>query len=77
MRLEKKLNVKSIIFIKEEAQKRFSLNPTDLPTLALEREQYDIRVENTRLKEENDILRQKMDLSLTYIKEKKENKDKE
>ena len=71
----KELDVKSIIFMKEEAQKRFSLNPTDLPTLALEKEQYDIRVENTRLKEENDILRQKMDLLLTFIKEHKENKD--
>lgn len=66
------LDVKSIIFMKEEAGKRFSLNPEDIPTLALEKENYDIRVENTRLKEENEVLRQKMDAILTYIKEHKE-----
>ena len=66
------LDVKSIIFMKEEAGKRFSLNPEDLPTIALERESYDIRVENTRLKEENEILKQKMDALLTFIKEHKE-----
>ena len=64
-------DVKSIIFMKEEAGKRFSLNPDDMPTLALEQEKYDIRVENTRLKEENEILKQKMDAILTYIKEHK------
>lgn len=68
----KELDVKSIIFMKEEAGKRFSLNPEDLPTIALERENYDIRVENTRLKEENEILKQKMDALLTFIKEHKE-----
>ena len=66
------LDVKSIIFMKEEAGKRFSLNPDDMPNIALEKENYDIRVENTRLKEENEILRQKMDAILTYIKEHKE-----
>ncbi len=65
-------DVKSIIFMKEEAGKRFSLNPDDIPTLALEKESYDIRVENTRLKEENEILRQKMDALLTFIKDHKE-----
>ena len=39
---------------------------------ALERESFDIRVENTRLKEENEILREKMDALLTYIKEHKQ-----
>ena len=68
----RELDVKSIIFMKEEAGKRFSLNPEDMPTLSLEKESYDIRVENERLKEENDILRQKMDAILTYIKEHKE-----
>lgn len=68
----RELDVKSIIFMKEEAGKRFSLNPEDMPTLSLEKENYDIRVENERLKEENDILRQKMDAILTYIKEHKE-----
>ena len=68
----RELDVKSIIFMKEEAGKRFSLNPDDLPSIALERESYDIRVENTRLKEENEILRQKMDALLTFIKEHKE-----
>ena len=38
----------------------------------VEKENYDIRVENTRLKEENEILKQKMDALLTYIKEHKE-----
>lgn len=66
------LDVKSIIFMKEEAGKRFSLDPADIPTLALEKENYDIRVENTRLKEENEILRQKMDALLTFIKDHKE-----
>ncbi len=66
------LDVKSIIFMKEEAGKRFSLNPADLPTIALEKESYDIRVENTRLKEENEILKQKIDTLLTFIKDHKE-----
>ena len=65
-------DVKSIMFMKEEAGKRFSLNPDDIPTIAMEKEKYDIRVENTRLKEENEILRQKIDAILTYIKEHKE-----
>ena len=64
-------DVKSIIFMKEEAGKRFSLNPNDVPSIAMEKEKYDIRVENTRLKEENEILRQKIDAILTYIKEHK------
>ena len=64
-------DVKSIIFMKEEAGKRFSLNPDDVPTIAMEKEKFDIRVENTRLKEENEILRQKMDAILTFIKEHK------
>ena len=67
----RELDVKSIIFMKEEAGKRFSLDPDDLPTISLERESYDLRVENTKLKEENEILRQKMDAVLTYIKEHK------
>ena len=66
------LDVKSIIFMKEEAGKRFSLNPADLPTIALEKESYDIRVENTKLKEENEILKQKIDTLLTFIKDHKE-----
>lgn len=67
----KEVDVKSIIFMKEEAGKRFSLNPSEMPNIALERESYDIRVENTRLKEENEIMRQKLDGILTYIKEHK------
>ena len=67
------LDVKSIIFMKEESGKRFSLNPEEIPSITMERESYDIRVENTRLKEENEILKQKMDAILTYIKEHKEN----
>ena len=65
-------DVKSIIFMKEESGKRFSLNPDEVPTYALEKESYDIRVENTRLKEENEILKQKMDALLTFIKDHKE-----
>lgn len=68
----KESDVKSIIFMKEEAGKRFSLNPDDIPAYALEKESFDIRVENTRLKEENEILRQKMDALLTFIKDHKE-----
>jgi len=64
-------DIKSIMFMKEEAGKRFSLNPDDIPTIALEKEKYDLRVENTRLKEENEILKQKMDAILTFIKEHK------
>ena len=68
----RELDVKSIIFMKEEAGKRFSLNPDDMPSVALEKESYDIRVEKTRLKEENEILKQKIDALLTYIKDHKE-----
>ena len=66
------IDVKSVIFMKEEAGKRFSLNPKEVPSIALERESFDIRVENTRLKEENEILKQKMDTLLTFIKDHKE-----
>jgi hypothetical protein len=66
------LDVKSIIFMKEEAGKRFSLNPEDVPNISLEKEAYDIRVENTQLKEENEILRQKIDAVLNFIKDHKE-----
>ncbi len=66
------IDVKSVIFMKEESGKRFSLNADEVPSIALERESYDIRVENTRLKEENEILKQKMDALLTFIKEHKE-----
>ena len=69
----RELDVKSIIFMKEEAGKRFSLSTKDVPTIALEKESYDIRVENTRLKEENEILKEKINAILTYIKEHKEN----
>ena len=68
----REVDVKSIIFMKEEAGKRFSLNPEEVPNIVLEKENYDIRVENTRLKEENEILKQKMDALLTFIKEHKE-----
>ena len=64
-------DVMSIMFMKEQAVKRVSLNHDDMPTLAMEKEKFDIRVENTRLKEENEILRQKMDAILTFIKEHK------
>ena len=66
------LDVKSIIFMKEEAGKRFSLNPDEIPTIGFNKETYDIKVENTRLKEENEILKEKMDAILTYIKDHKE-----
>jgi hypothetical protein len=68
----RELDVKSIIFMKEEAGKRFSLNADEIPSITMERENYDIRVENERLKEENEILKQKMDAVLTFIKEHKE-----
>lgn len=64
-------DVKSIMFMKEEAGKRFSLNPDDIPTITMEKEKYDLRVENTKLKEENEILKQKIDAILTFIKEHK------
>ena len=65
-------DVKSIIFMKEEAGKRFSLDASEVPNITLEKESYDIRIENTRLKEENEILKQKLDALLTFIKEHKE-----
>jgi len=65
-------DVKSVIFMKEESGKRFSLNADEVPSITTERENYDIRVENTRLKEENEILKQKMDALLTFIKEHKQ-----
>ena len=68
----REVDVKSIIFMKEEAGKRFSVNPDEVPNIALEKESYDIRVENERLKEENEILKQKMDALLTFINEHKE-----
>ena len=68
----REMDVKTIIFMKEEAGKRFSLNPDEMPNLALEQEKFDIRVENTRLKEENEIMRQKLDALLSFIKEHKE-----
>ena len=68
----RELDVKSIIFMKEEAGKRFSLSTKDIPTIALEKESFDIRVENTKLKEENEILKEKINAILTYIKEHKE-----
>ncbi len=68
----RELDVKSIIFMKEEAGKRFSLNPDEVPNLTLEKESFDIRVENTRLKEENEILKQKIDALLTFIKDHKD-----
>ena len=67
----RELDVKSIIFMKEEAGKRFSLDPNDIPTITLEKENYDIRVQNTKLKEENEILTEKLDAVLTYIKDHK------
>ena len=72
----RELDVKSIIFMKEEAGKRFSLSTKDIPTIALEKESFDIRVENTKLKEENEILKEKINAILTYIKEHKEVQDK-
>ena len=67
----KEKDVKSIIFMKEEAGKRFSLNPDEMPNITFNQETYDIRVENEKLKEENLILRQKMDALLTFIKDHK------
>ena len=67
----KEMDVKSIMFMKEESGKRFSLNPEEVPNITLEKENYDIKVENARLREENEILKQKMDALLTFIKEHK------
>ncbi len=67
----KEVDVKSIIFMKEEAGKRFSLNPSEMPNITFNQEEYDMKVEYTKLKEENEILRQKMDAILTYIKDHK------
>ncbi len=64
-------DVKSVIFMKEEAEKRFSLNPEELPSISLEKENYDIRVENTKLREENEILIEKLNAILSFIKEHK------
>lgn len=67
----KEMDVKSIMFMKEESGKRFSLNPEEVPNITLEKENYDIKVENARLREENEILKQKMDAILKFIKEHK------
>ena len=67
----KEMDVKSIMFMKEESGKRFSLNPEEVPNITLEKENYDIKVENARLREENEILKQKMDAILSFIKEHK------
>ena len=67
----KEKDVKSIIFMKEEAGKRFSLNTEEMPNISFDKEKYDLQVEYTRLKEENEILRQKMDAVLTFIKDHK------
>ena len=71
----KEKDVKSIIFMKEEAGKRFSLNTDEMPNISFEKEKYDLQVEYTRLKEENEILRQKMDAVLTFIKDHKSEQD--
>ena len=68
----KDIDVKSIIFIKEEAGKRFSLNPDEMPNISMQKENYDINSELGKLKEENSILREKMDAVLNYIKEHKQ-----
>lgn len=68
----RELDVKSIIFMKEEAGKRFSIDPETVPSLTYEKESFDLRVENTKLKEENEILKQKLDALLTFIKDHKE-----
>lgn len=65
-------DVKSIIFMKDEAGKRFSLNPEEVPSIGFEKDKFDIRVENARLREENEILREKMDALLTFIRDHKE-----
>ena len=57
--------------LQEESGKRFSLNPEEVPNITLEKENYDIKVENARLREENEILKQKMDAILKFIKEHK------
>ena len=57
--------------MKEEAGKRFSLNTDEMPNISYEKDTYDLKVEYTRLKEENEILRQKMDAILTFIKDHK------
>ena len=67
----KEMDVKSIMFMKEESGKRFSLNPDEVPNITLEKENYDIKLENARLREENEILKQKMDAILKFIKEHK------
>ena len=67
----KEVDVKSIIFMKEEAGKRFSLDPAEMPNISLQKKDIDIEIENTKLKEENKIMRQKLDAILTYIKEHK------
>ena len=46
-------------------------NTPDALLHSVKKDDIDIRVENTRLKEENEILKQKMDAILTYIKEHK------
>ena len=38
----------------------------------LEKENYDIRIANTKLKEENEILKQKLEALLTFIQDHKE-----
>lgn len=68
----KDIDVKSIIFMKEEAGKRFSLNPDEMPNITLEGNLYDMEAELGRLREENSILRQKMDAILSFIKEHKQ-----
>lgn len=67
----RELDVKSIIFMKEEAGKRFSLNPKEVPSIGFDKENYNIKVEYARLKEENEILKEKLDTLLTFIKEHK------
>ena len=68
-REEQKKKVSVDIFVDEPVvQKNRALEENTL----LEKESFDIRVENERLKEENEILRQKMDALLTFIKEHKD-----
>ena len=60
----------------EFIKRNFNDDPSYREATVISKENYeenyiDIRVENTRLKEENEILRQKMDAILTFIKEHK------
>ena len=73
----KYVEVPMVVLLDENISSTSKLLMGFITTLTMQKESFDIRVENTKLKEENEILKQKMDALLTFIKDHKEKNDSE